>query len=127
MPMPPAPLPRATTAEIFPDDRTMGRRRNATQIQCAGGTDGEAVDAGPLMPDPFAVSPVCARASRCGPAGIKGQQLDEPRRSLYRVPFPRKGSQLSRSRERSIRPPTSPIICNSVNGNSERAGRDYGR
>jgi mono/diheme cytochrome c family protein len=114
MPMPPAPLPRATTAEISTIEQWVAA--GTPQIQCAGGTDGGAVDAGPLMPDPFAVSPVCT-SKQMWTGGNRGSSSMNPGvaciacHSLGRGPsFALAGTLYPTAHE--------PDLCNGVNGNS---------
>src|SRR5579862_747595 len=114
MPMPPAPLPRATTAEIATIQQWVAA--GTPQNVCPGGTDGGAVDTGPLMPDPFAVSPVCT-SKQMWTGGNRGSGSMNPGlaciacHSLGRGPgFAFAGTLYPTAHE--------PDLCNGVNGTS---------
>lgn len=112
MPMPPAPLTRASAADINTIQQWVAA--GTPKSDCPAGSDAGVVDAGPPMTDPFSVAPVCT-SKKMWTGGDRGSSSMNPGRACIACHSMGKGPRFAIA---GTLYPTAhePDLCDGVNG-----------
>jgi hypothetical protein len=112
MPMPPAPLTHATAADINTIQQWVAA--GTPKSDCPAGADAGVVDAGPPIPDPFSVAPVCT-SKKTWTGGNRGSGSMNPGQACIACHSMGEGPRFAIA---GTLYPTAhePDLCNGVNG-----------